>query len=74
MPLQFMLTAEAMSRMHRAAAAGGAGKDLATMPVGQIVGSMNSVRSARDVIFEMVEECIATTQRLDDLMREGSRS
>jgi NAD(P)H-dependent flavin oxidoreductase YrpB (nitropropane dioxygenase family) len=67
MPLQFMLTAEAMSRMHRAAAAGGPGKDLATMPVGQIVGSMNSTRSARDVIFEMVEECVATTQRLSEL-------
>jgi hypothetical protein len=67
MPLQFMLTAEAMSRMHRAAAAGGPGKDLATMPVGQIVGSMNTTRSARDVIFEMVEECVATTQRLGEL-------
>ena len=67
MPLQFMLTSEAMSRMHRAAAAGGPGKDLATMPVGQIVGSMNTTRSARDVIFEMVEECVATTQRLAEL-------
>jgi NAD(P)H-dependent flavin oxidoreductase YrpB (nitropropane dioxygenase family) len=74
MPLQFMLTSEAMARMHRAAAAGGPGKDLATMPVGQIVGSMNSVRSARDVIFDMVEECIATTQRLDALMQEDVTS
>jgi NAD(P)H-dependent flavin oxidoreductase YrpB (nitropropane dioxygenase family) len=64
MPLQFMLTAEAQSRMHRAAQAGGPGKDLAPSPVGQIVGSMKAVRSTRDVIFDMVEECAATLDRL----------
>jgi NAD(P)H-dependent flavin oxidoreductase YrpB (nitropropane dioxygenase family) len=74
MPLQFMLTANAMSRMHRAAAAGGPGKDLATMPVGQIVGSMNSVRSARDVVFDMVNEYIETTERLRASLPEESKA
>jgi NAD(P)H-dependent flavin oxidoreductase YrpB (nitropropane dioxygenase family) len=32
--------------------------------VGQIVGSMNRVRPARDVIFDMVEEYIETTERM----------
>ena len=70
MPLQYMLTADAQQRMRRAAEAGGPGADLATMPVGQIVGSMNSVRAARDVIFDMVSEFVETTQRLNGLMEE----
>jgi NAD(P)H-dependent flavin oxidoreductase YrpB (nitropropane dioxygenase family) len=70
MPLQYMLTADAQQRMRRAAEAGGPGADLATMPVGQIVGSMNSVRAARDVIFDMVSEFVETTQRLSGLMEE----
>ena len=32
------------------------------------VGSMNSVRPVRDVIFDMVEEWVETTQRLDSLI------
>jgi len=60
MPLQYMLTAEAQARMRRYPQA----RDLATTPVGQIVGRMNSVRSTRDVIYEMVEECAAVTERL----------
>jgi NAD(P)H-dependent flavin oxidoreductase YrpB (nitropropane dioxygenase family) len=72
MPLQFMLQAEAMSRMHRAAATGGPGKDLATMPVGQIVGSMNTIRSARDVIYDMVNEYVETTEKLRDYLGQES--
>ena len=34
------------------------------MPVGQIVSRMNEVRTCRDVIFEMVEEYIETTDRM----------
>ncbi len=70
MPLQYMLTADAQQRMRRAAEAGGPGAELATMPVGQIVGSMNSVRAARDVVFDMVNEFIETTRRLSELMEE----
>jgi hypothetical protein len=44
------------------------------MPVGQIVGSMNNVRSARDVIFEMVTEFIETTERLSSLSKERSEA
>jgi NAD(P)H-dependent flavin oxidoreductase YrpB (nitropropane dioxygenase family) len=67
MPLQFMLTAEAQARMRRAADAGLPGGDLAPSPVGQIVGSMNAVRSTRDVIYDIVNEFLETTQRLQTL-------
>jgi len=69
MPLQFMLTAEAFTRMNRYAAAGDAGaKELVFTPVGQIVGSMNNVRSCRDVIFQMVDEYIAAVGTLDETL------
>jgi NAD(P)H-dependent flavin oxidoreductase YrpB (nitropropane dioxygenase family) len=71
MPLQYMLTAEAQQRMRRAADTGGPGAELATMPVGQIVGSMNSRRSARDVIYDMVREFIETTERLGALSKDA---
>src|SRR5438874_10181762 len=59
MPLQFMLTAEAQTRVHRYAHVEGsrAGELLGT-PVGQIVGRMKTVRSAKDVIYSMVEEYV----------------
>ncbi len=69
MPLQFMLTAEAMSRMNRYAHTQGSGaRDLVGMPVGQIVGSMNAVRSARDVIYEMVSEYVETVSQMAEAM------
>jgi len=43
-------------------------KELTGFPVGQIVGRLNDVRPTRDVIFDMVEEWIATTERLNTLL------
>jgi len=61
MPLQFMLTAEAQARMHRYAdRPGSRAGELVTTPVGQIVGAMTTRRAARDVVMEMMEECITT--------------
>jgi NAD(P)H-dependent flavin oxidoreductase YrpB (nitropropane dioxygenase family) len=54
MPLQFMLNADAMSRMHRYAAESEGARELVTSPVGQIVGSMNRVRSVEDVMGDLV--------------------
>ncbi|MEX2247841.1 MAG: nitronate monooxygenase family protein [Dehalococcoidia bacterium] len=68
MPLQFMLTAEAQARMRRAAETGAPGADLAPMPVGQIVGSMDAIRPARDVIFDMVEEYVDTVARMSEAL------
>lgn len=39
------------------------------MPVGQIVGRMNAVRSARDVIYDMVTEYVDTVSRLSEASR-----
>jgi NAD(P)H-dependent flavin oxidoreductase YrpB (nitropropane dioxygenase family) len=63
MPLQGIVYAEAGRRITRAQ-----NKNLTGFPVGQIVGSMNTVRPVRDVIFDMVEEWVETTQRLDSLI------
>jgi len=66
MPLQYMLTADAQRRIAKYQA-----RDLAGIPVGEIVGSMNSVRPAKDVIFEMVEEFIEANERLSNLLQQA---
>lgn len=63
MPLQFLLTAEAIARIHRHAAASGDGT-LMPSAVGQIVGRMNSIRPVREVVAEMKAEFEATCARL----------
>jgi NAD(P)H-dependent flavin oxidoreductase YrpB (nitropropane dioxygenase family) len=65
MPLHTMLTAEAQTRVQRAATTPGSGAErLITYFVGQVVGSMNSVRPATQVVHDMVEEYLDTAQRL----------
>lgn len=66
MPLQFMLTAEAVARLHHHAEAGH-DSPLLTSPVGQIVGRMNAVRPAREVIDELVGGCRASLEALKAL-------
>src|SRR5262249_49865000 len=56
MPLQFMLTAEAVSRIHRyAGSETSRARELIGSPVGQIVGRMDEVRSTQEGIEGMVE-------------------
>jgi NAD(P)H-dependent flavin oxidoreductase YrpB (nitropropane dioxygenase family) len=64
MPLQFMVTSDAVARGHRYAEQA---KDVMFNPVGQIVGSLNSVRSVRDVMRQLVEEYLEATERLQAL-------
>ena len=59
MPLQFLLNAYANRKMG-----GHAPRELVGMPVGQIVSRMNSVRTTKQVVFEMVEEYIDVTTKL----------
>ena len=66
MPLQFMLTAEAVARLHHSAHQG-VDNPLLTSPVGQIVGRMNEIRPAAEIVAEMVAECEATLARLGKL-------
>jgi NAD(P)H-dependent flavin oxidoreductase YrpB (nitropropane dioxygenase family) len=72
MPLQFMATAEAYSRIYRAADnRGSKAAELAGTPVGQIAGMMRTVRPAREVIYEMVREYTDAVERLDQLKGES---
>jgi NAD(P)H-dependent flavin oxidoreductase YrpB (nitropropane dioxygenase family) len=63
MPLQGLLYGEAAERFTRVHS-----KEFAGHPAGQIIGSLNRVRPAKDVVFDMVEQWIETTNRLHDLM------
>lgn len=64
MPLQFMVTSDAVARGHRYA---DKAKDVMFNPVGQIVGRMNAVRPVREVIYELVEEYFEAVERLQRL-------
>ena len=64
MPLQFMVTADAVARGHRYA---DKAKDVMFNPVGQIVGQMNSIRPVRDVIYQLVEEYLEAVERLQQI-------
>ncbi|MEO7352262.1 MAG: nitronate monooxygenase [Marmoricola sp.] len=62
MPLQNLLVAEAHSRMNEHG-----DPDVISMPVGQIVGRMNEVRSVADVMAELVqgyEEAVARLEKI----------
>ena len=69
MPLQFMVTSEAVARGHRYAEKA---KDVMFNPIGQIVGSLNSVRPVKEVILRLVEEYIEATERLQRLMSSAA--
>jgi NAD(P)H-dependent flavin oxidoreductase YrpB (nitropropane dioxygenase family) len=62
MPLQNLLVAEAHQRLMRSG-----NPDVIPMPVGQIVGRMNEVRTVADVIADLVAEFERTVERLDGL-------
>ncbi|MEE8475771.1 MAG: nitronate monooxygenase family protein [Myxococcota bacterium] len=65
MPLQFMVTADAVSRTHRYA---NKAQGVAFNPVGQIVGTMNDTQPCRELIQQMAEEYVDAVERLDRLM------
>jgi len=63
MPLQGILYGEAARRISRAQ-----NRELSGFPVGQIVGRMNRVRPVKDVMLDLVEEWVETTERLAKLV------
>jgi len=70
MPLHGMLIAQAQRRIARGANTSGSGAaQLVNYFVGQIVGSMNQVKPARQVVMEMVEEYVETMDRLNAQMQ-----
>jgi NAD(P)H-dependent flavin oxidoreductase YrpB (nitropropane dioxygenase family) len=67
MPMQFLLTAEAVERIHRHAKETG-NVDLVAAPIGQIVGRLNELRPAAEVIAEMKREYYATLAALRSIV------
>jgi NAD(P)H-dependent flavin oxidoreductase YrpB (nitropropane dioxygenase family) len=75
MPLQFMLTADAVSRIHHYANNEKYGaKDLLGSPVGQVVGRMKAVRPTREVIYEMVNEYVDTMSKMTEALSAAEQS
>ncbi|MCC5574771.1 MULTISPECIES: NAD(P)H-dependent flavin oxidoreductase [Microtetraspora] len=66
MPLQFMLVSEALRRIGRSDAG-----ELATFPAGQIIGTMNQVKPAKQVVFDMVEGYVEAMERLGRITDDG---
>jgi NAD(P)H-dependent flavin oxidoreductase YrpB (nitropropane dioxygenase family) len=65
MPLQPLLVGAALNRINRSATTPGSGAhELATYFVGQVVGSINTVRPADRVVLQIVEEFIDTLTAL----------
>ena len=64
MPLQFMLTMDPLQRMHLYADREAGARALVGTPVGQVVGSMQKVRSARELIDDLVRGCQEAAERV----------
>ena len=65
MPMQPILIGEAMQRIDRAAHRAGSGAELlSNYFVGQIVGTMNTTKTAAQVVYDMIDEFIEAVQSL----------
>ena len=73
MPLQPRLVREAQARIDRTAHNNKGSEQLANYFVGQIVGSLNEVKSVRTVIEELVSEYADTMERLDGLAESSTQ-
>jgi NAD(P)H-dependent flavin oxidoreductase YrpB (nitropropane dioxygenase family) len=67
MPMQFMVTIEAVARHNRYPAQA---QKVGFTPAGQVVGRAKSVRSVRHVIDDMIEEYLDAVERMNSLMPE----
>jgi len=67
MPLQFMVTADAVVRTNTYPTQG---KNVAFNPCGQVIGSVNTIKPVRLVMQELIEGYLDAVERLNDLMPE----
>ncbi len=67
-PMQMMAVGRAMARMRRFPKQS---RDLLFVPAGQIVGRLNEVVSARDVVSQLVNEYLETQDRMNSLLSEA---
>ena len=68
MPLQGMVTIDAITRGHRYAKAA---KEVQFNPVGQIVGDINESMPVRELIVNLVEQYLDAVERLEKLAPES---
>ena len=69
MPLQFMATAAATQRIHRYAQTRKPGSaELLGTPVGQVVGQMNEVRAAKQVVQDLVSEYVEAIEHASEAL------
>jgi NAD(P)H-dependent flavin oxidoreductase YrpB (nitropropane dioxygenase family) len=64
MPLQGMVTMDAVQRTHRYA---DVAQKVAFNPVGQVVGMMNETESVKQLVYRLVDEYLQSTERLQAL-------
>lgn len=69
MPLQGMVTMDAVQRTHRYA---DVAQPVAFNPVGQVVGMMNQTESVRALVYRLVEEYLEASERLQRLTASGA--
>ena len=73
MPLQALVSEPALGKIARLAETGHAGaKQLTTYFVGQAVGLMNQVRSARQVVYDFKEDFAAAVERLNACVEDDA--
>ncbi|GAA0322960.1 nitronate monooxygenase family protein [Actinoallomurus spadix] len=71
MPLQMIVAEGAMAPIGKAAEAGNEGaRQLANYFVGQVVGLMNTVKPARQVVYDMIEEFADALERLNRITND----
>jgi NAD(P)H-dependent flavin oxidoreductase YrpB (nitropropane dioxygenase family) len=71
MPLQSLVAEPALARVTKLAESGHKGaRELATYWVGQGVGLMNDVQSTKQVVYEFMEDFLAATERLRNVMAD----
>lgn len=66
LPLQDIVAAEATGRARAYPARA---RSVTINPVGQIVGTMNKVERTRDIVYRLIEEYFAATERFEPLSR-----
>jgi NAD(P)H-dependent flavin oxidoreductase YrpB (nitropropane dioxygenase family) len=71
MPLQLIVAEGAMRPINKAAETGNEGaRQLTNYFVGQVVGLMNTVKPARQVVYDMIEEFADAIERLNAITRD----
>jgi NAD(P)H-dependent flavin oxidoreductase YrpB (nitropropane dioxygenase family) len=70
MPLQGLVTADAIRRTHRYIATADTRK-VAFLPVGQVVGQIREVETSRAVVQRLMQEYVDSLERLNALMERS---